>query len=325
MLGHAGATGAAWAYWGYRGCLGMLGLLGQTGTAGAAWARWDWRGVSGSGPRVPLVPRRWWGPRQPTAQFRGLRSLVPTIPSQQAGCRGGCLQEIFGSGRVSGTGLPGPPGSARVGEATGRSCLISPSLPAKPRKPPAPWHHPAVSCVRSPHQIPPAHNLAPTTLLVGIRGPASPHPIPLAGLNASLGVPHAQAGWGTKPRGWFWEAGWDSEPTPRWALPRVRACPGSRARARSVHECRPSGGWAGSCQAVRALARRCPPAPARLPGKAFPHVLPLPGGKRNGPGPVPNPHPRGLPPQLGLAPLPHPHPETARPYPDPAPVPSPCA
>lgn len=126
-----------------------------------------------------------------------------------------------------------------------------------------------------------------------------------------------------KPMGWFGEGGWDSEPTLMWALPQVCACPGSRARARSMHKCRPGSGWARSGWAMQALARRCPSAPALLPRRAFPHVRPLPGkeAKRAGT----RPHPRGPPAQLGLALLLHPCPEPAQPRSDAAPVPPPCA
>lgn len=63
---------------------------------------------------------------EPSAWLLG--AAVPVCPYGPCPA-GGCLQEIFGAGGVSSTGLPGPPGSAQLGTVTGRSCLISPSPP----------------------------------------------------------------------------------------------------------------------------------------------------------------------------------------------------
>lgn len=121
---------------GCRGSAGPASLLGEQplGCKGAV-AFWSSLGVlmAGGGlapsPRLCLRPGSSGdnGTQRPAAG--GCSPYLSLWSLSRWGWRGGCLQEIFGAGGVSGTGLPGPPGSAQLRTLTGRSCLISPSPP----------------------------------------------------------------------------------------------------------------------------------------------------------------------------------------------------
>lgn len=132
-------VGRLWGAGGQRGRQGSAGpasLLGEQplGCKGAV-AFWSSLGVlmAGGGlapsPRLCLRPGSSGdnGTQRPAAG--GCSPYLSLWSLSRWGWRGGCLQEIFGAGGVSGTGLPGPPGSAQLRTLTGRSCLISPSPP----------------------------------------------------------------------------------------------------------------------------------------------------------------------------------------------------
>lgn len=136
--------------------LGVLGLLGVLSILGVLEL------VKSEHPQPQ-------GPARPleVAQPGGLGVLWggcgPCPAAAVEGCRRGGVvyRKPFGSGRVSGTGLPGPPGSARLGETTGRSRLISPSLPGQAQEAPG--------ALAQPCRVPPGPPRP---------APTSPHPIP---------------------------------------------------------------------------------------------------------------------------------------------------
>lgn len=157
--------------------------------------------------------------------------------------------------------LPVPLGSVR---RRAEAASFPLPLPAKPRKPPAPWHHPAVSS-----RDPPGQHPAPT----------ASHPS-LPGMR----IPRAQVG-GTKPSGCSWEWGWDSEPSLVWDLPRVGTSPGPRARTASVPvRCRVGRGHARPRE--RSHAKACQLLPRSWEG--------IPLGKRAGTHPHPIPSQQAL-------------------------------
>lgn len=155
-------------------------------------------------------------------------AVVPVPPPRQG--RGGCLQEALASGRVSGTGLPGPPGSARLGEATGRSRLISPSPPGQAQEAPG--------ALAQPCRVPPGHPQHP-------RAPIPPHPslmhrwhptCPRRGHKAKRLILGMGAGFGAKPGVGFAPGGhkpWQQSPDPLGASA-VPGGPGSRRAMRAL-------------------------------------------------------------------------------------------
>lgn len=269
---------------------GLQGLSGHTGATGATWACWDWRRVSGRGQDSPLPSLGVCGPCP--------HGAVPA--ERSAGWRGGCLQETFGSGRVSGTGLPGPPGSARVGEATGRSRLISPSPPGQAQEAPGALAPPCrVPPPRSPGSPQPGtHHPA-----AGIGGPTSPNPIspspiPLIGLMHLWGPTcPSRESWGGGRGGeqsWFWEGGVGFGATPEVGfapgvcMPRQQS-PG-RLGARVV--ARQRVGWVRPGHASAGTQMPASSCPAPRGGGAFPHLCQA--RRKTGRDPSPSPSPPAL-------------------------------
>lgn len=237
----------------------MLGLLGMLGILGLLEL------VKSQSPQ-PQGPARPLEVAQPGGLWVLWGAAVP-VPPQRGGLAaggGGCLQETLGSGRVSGTGLPGPPGSARLGEATGRSRLISPSPPGQAQEAPGALAPPCRVLPGPPGPAPSTHQPPPhpthPSLGCGSHVPKSGAQSQAAALGNGGGI-RSQAWCGICP-------GWAQALAPEPGPPR----------------CQCGAGWAGVTPGHASAHTPKPASSCPAPGRAFP--------SGNEPEPIPIPsHP----------------------------------